>query len=76
MSTKVSALKQAASEFKKAMGPHRYGVNGKPFVCQLCGHDRFKFGSSIVGLYWLACAECSHIEFFAQRPPFLDDNAA
>jgi hypothetical protein len=75
MSTKVSALKQAVSAFKKAIGPHRYGVNGKPFVCQLCGYDRFKFGTGakILGLYWLACAECSHIEFFAQRPPLLPD---
>ena len=78
MSTKTSALKRAASAFKKAMGAHRYGVHGKPFVCQLCGHDRFKVGSgaSVIGLYSLACAECGHVEFFAQTPPVLDDNAA
>ncbi len=78
MSTKVSALKQAVSAFKQAIGPHRCGVNGKPFVCQMCGHDRFKIGTGakILGLYWLACAECSHIEFFAQRPPLLPDKGA
>ena len=75
MSTKGSSLKQAVSAFKKAIGLHRYGVNGKPFVRRLCGHDRFKFGTGakILGLYWLARAECGHVELFAQRPLFLDD---
>ena len=52
-------------------------VDGNPFVCQLCGHDSFKFGTGakILGLYWLACAECGHVELFAQRPPLLDDAA-
>jgi len=78
MSTKASTLKRAATAFARAMGAKRYGVHGKPFVCQLCGHDRFKLGSgaSIIGLYSLACAECSHVEFFGQTPPVLDDNAA
>ena len=78
MSTKVSALKRAATAFKKAMGAQRYGVHGKPFVCQFCGHERFKLGSGakILGLYSLACAECGHVEFFAATPPVLDDNAA
>jgi hypothetical protein len=78
MGTKVSALKRAARAFAKAMGAQRYGVHGKPFVCQLCGHDRFKLGSdiSMIGLYSLACDECSHVEFFAQVPPLLDEDAA
>jgi hypothetical protein len=78
MSTKASPLKRAVSAFKKAMGAHRYGVHGKPFVCQLCGHDRFKVGKggAIIGLHSLACAECGHLEFFEATPPILDDNAA
>jgi hypothetical protein len=76
MSTKVSPQKPAVSAFKKG-GPQRYRVNGKPLVCQLCGHNRFKFGTGaeILGLFWLACAECGHVEIFAERPPFLDDAA-
>jgi hypothetical protein len=79
MSTKTSALKRAASAFKKAMGPQRYGVHGKSFICQFCGHDRFKKrdgGVSIFGLSGLTCAECSHVEFFNIMPPVLDDDAA
>jgi hypothetical protein len=74
MSTKVSALKRFAGAFQKMVEAKRYGVHGKPFVCQLCGHERFKLGSdiSIIGLYSLACDECSHVEFFAQVPPLLD----
>ena len=56
MSTNKSPLKRAESAFKKAMGPKKYGVHGKPFVCQLCGCDRFKVGrsGSIIGLHSLA----------------------
>jgi hypothetical protein len=77
MSTKASPLKRAVRAFKKEIGPHRYGVKGKPFVCHLCGHDRFRFGTGakILGLYWLACAECGHVEFFEQHPPLLDEAA-
>jgi len=77
MNTKASTLKRATTAFKKAMGAQRYGVNGKPFVCQFCGHDRFKLGSgaSLIGLHSLVCAECSHVEFFAATPPILDDSA-
>jgi hypothetical protein len=77
--TKASPLKRAVGAFKKAIGPQRYGLRGKPFVCQFCGHDRFKKrdqGVSIFGLSALACAECSHVEFFNILPPVLDDNAA
>jgi hypothetical protein len=78
MSTKTSPLKRAVGAFKKAMGAQRYGVHGKPFVCQLCGHDRFKVehGVKIIGFNSLVCAECGHVEFFATTPPILDDNAA
>jgi hypothetical protein len=78
MSTKTSTRKRAATVFARAWGAKRYGVHSKPFICQLCGHDRFKLGSgaSIMGLYSLTCAECSHLEFFGQTPPVLDDNAA
>ena len=76
MSTKASSVKRAIT-YAKSVGAKRYGVHGKPFVCQLCGHDRFKLGSSgsLVGLYSLACAECYHLEFFGQKPPVLDDSA-
>jgi len=77
MSTKASTLKRAATAFAKAMGAKRYGVRGKPFVCQFFGHDRFKLScASIIGLWTLACAECCHVEFFAQTPPVLNDNAS
>jgi hypothetical protein len=78
MSTKVSALKRFASAFAKSVAAKRYGVHGKPFVCQLCGHDRFKLGGdiSMIGLYSLACGECSHVELFAQVPPLLDKDGA
>jgi transcription elongation factor Elf1 len=78
MSTKESALKRTVSAIKKAMEPRRYGVHGKPFVCQLCGHDQFNFGSgaSILGLYTLACADCGHLECFATQQPILADDAA
>jgi hypothetical protein len=79
MSTKPSPLKRAMSAVKKSMGPQQYGLRGKPFVCQLCGHDQFttKTDSSLVGshilvgLYALACADCGHVEFFAKLPPVL-----
>ncbi len=78
MSTKTSVRERAATLFVKAVGPHRYGVHGKPFVCWLCGHDRFRLGSdiSLLGLYSLACDECSHVELFAWPPPVLADDAA
>jgi hypothetical protein len=78
MSTKASTLKRVADAFQKARGAQRYGVRGKPFICQLCGHDRFKLGNGafILGLYSLACAECGHVEFFAAAPPILDEVAA
>ena len=79
MSTKISALKRATSAFKKAIGPKRYGVHGKPFICQFCGHDRFKVlggNISVLALFSFACAECGHVELFATKPPVLDDNAA
>jgi len=78
MSTKSSVLKRAVTLLVKAVEPHRYGVHGKPFICRLCGHDRFKPGSdiSMLGLYSLACDECSHVELFAWPPPVLADDAA
>jgi transcription elongation factor Elf1 len=77
MSTKASALKRAASAFKKAMAPQRYGVHGRSFTCQICGHDRFHVGSEAFSrLRYLACAECGHVEFFAATPPILDENVA
>jgi hypothetical protein len=78
MSTKVSAQKRATTAYKRAMGAQRYGVHGKPFVCQFCGHDQFKWlgNISILILHSLACAECGHVELFKALPPVLDGNAA
>jgi hypothetical protein len=79
MNTKPSALKRAANAFKKAIGPKRYGVQAKPFVCQFCGHDRFKTlggNVSILALYSLACSECGHVELFAAKPPVINDHDA
>ena len=72
MSTTTSPLKRAVNAAKNAMGPQQYGLHGKPFVCQLCGHDRFT--SSLIlmfSLHTLACAECGHVEFFAKHPPLI-----
>jgi hypothetical protein len=80
MSTTTSALKRAAGAFTKTiLDGQRYGVHGKAFVCQLCGHDHFKLGggrSSITALHTLECGVCGHVEFFAKSPPLLKDNAA
>ncbi len=53
--------------------PRQYGLRGKPFICPLCGHDRFTVGDdrSLLGLYTLACADCGRVEFFAKPPPVL-----
>jgi hypothetical protein len=75
MSTKVSALKRAVKALKEAIEPEprQYGLRSKPFVCPLCGHDRFTFRNdrSITGLYLLACADYSRVEFFVKPPPVL-----
>lgn len=79
MSTKPSPLKRAANAFKKAIGPKRYGVHGKPFICPFCGHDRCTRrdgGVNLIALNALACAECSHVELFVHMPPVLDNEAA
>ena len=74
MSAKVSALKRAVKVAKQAMRPGQYGVDGKPFVCLLCGHDRFALGPNlyILSLRTLACADCGHVEFFVKLPPMID----
>jgi hypothetical protein len=73
MSTKTSPLKRAISAAKNAIGPQQYGVRGKPFTCQLCGHDRFTPGPHIIvlSMHTLACSDCGHVEFFAKHPPLL-----
>jgi len=72
MSKKILALKRALNAAKNAMGPQQHGVHDKPFVCGCCGHDRFTVGAILIlQLHTLICAECSHIEFFAKRPPML-----
>lgn len=70
MSTKLSTLKRAIGAAKKAMGPQQYGVQGKPFVCRFCGHDRFNVKQiPLLLMHTLDCAECGHAEFFSQPPP-------
>jgi hypothetical protein len=56
------------------MGPHRYGTPDKPFVCQLCGHDRFKVGDyvGLLGMHTLVCAGCNHVEFFTKAPETIE----
>ena len=72
MSTKTSAFKRAANAAKNALGPQKHGVRDRPFICGCCGHDRLTVGASpILELHTLICAECSHIDFFAERPPVL-----
>jgi len=69
MSKQTSALKRAVKAVKDAMGPQRYGPHGKPFVCHLCGHDRFTYGvAPVIVMHTLACADCGHVEFFAKKP--------
>ncbi len=72
-------MKRALGAFMKAKGPQRYGVHGKPFVCQLCGHDRFmpQFLAGFIGCCALVCTECGHVELFAlHSPPILDEKAS
>jgi hypothetical protein len=73
MSTKPSPIKRAVNAAMNAIGPKQYGVHGKPFVCQLCGHDRFTSGPRIMilAMRTLACADCGHVEFFAKLPPLI-----
>jgi hypothetical protein len=70
MTKNKSPLTRAFKAARQAMGPQRYGTHGKPFVCQLCGQDRFKVGNYIglLGMHTLICAGCSHVEFFASTP--------
>jgi hypothetical protein len=64
MTSKASPLKHALKAVKKAMQPQRYGTSRKPFVCHLCGHDRFGIGQILEGMQTLVCADCGHVEFF------------
>jgi len=77
MSTKISPLKQAVGAFEKAIGSHQYGVDGIVFVCPVCGHNHFKWGTGakVLGSYWFACAGCGHVEPFAQQPSFSEEEA-
>ncbi len=69
MSKQTPALKRAFKAARETMEPQRYGPNGKPFICGLCGHDRFTYGlAPVIVLHTLACADCGHVEFFAKRP--------
>jgi transcription elongation factor Elf1 len=66
------ALKRAAKAAKKAMGPTRYGVNGKAFVCPCCGYDQFRESvAPMIALHTLVCAQCGHVQFFEKTPPVL-----
>jgi hypothetical protein len=71
MNTKTSPLRRALKAAKEAMGPQRYGPDGRPIVCHCCGHDRFTIAPSIVTWYTLACAECGHLEFFLKKPEWI-----
>jgi hypothetical protein len=74
MTTKASALKRAFKAATDVLGPQRYGRPDKPFVCGLCGHDRFKVGDYIglLGMHTLVCPGCSHVEFFTKAPKTID----
>jgi transcription elongation factor Elf1 len=71
MATKITALKRAFQAAKQAMGPQRYGANGKIFSCAMCGHDKFNTGQyvGLLMLHTIICAECGHAEFFDKAPP-------
>jgi hypothetical protein len=74
MTTKASPLKRAIKAATQAMGPQRFGTRDKPFVCQLCGHDRFKVGDyvGLLGMHTLICAGCNHVEFFTKAPKTIE----
>ncbi len=71
MSTKITAFKRAVKAAKASMGPQRYGIHGKPFVCLLCGHDRFNPAPNLLTWNALACAECGRLEFFEKAPELI-----
>ena len=69
-------------------GPHAYVVAGRPVRCSHCDHEKFVPGRALLNtagrtflkLDWadpsasiLVCAECGHIEWFAQAPDPGDD---
>ena len=71
MATRPSSpLKRALKAAKGAMGPQRYGVNGKHIKCSICNCDRFKVGDHIdlFMCHVLVCADCGHIESFTKKP--------
>jgi hypothetical protein len=66
----TSPLKRAITAAKRALGPQRYGLEDRAFVCQMCGHEHFKTGQYIaaVGMHTLVCGECSHVVLFEKMP--------
>ncbi len=77
LQTRIDSMKpikpgEVRAALKRAICPEarQYGVRGRPCICPLCGHDRCAVGDdrSITGLYTLDCADCGHVEFFANAP--------
>jgi hypothetical protein len=78
----LDAVKAGAAGFKEGTAPSEYSVAGRGVRCQHCEHTRFVPGSALLNtagrtffrLDWtdpsatiLVCAECGHIEWFAQK---------
>ena len=73
MNKKVSSLIKAdIRAWKTAFGikdPQKYGLNGKPLACPICGHDRFDILPEVwVANFGLICAECGHVDLFFSMP--------
>lgn len=77
------ALKAGVKGFKEANAPAAYSVAGRQVKCPHCEGTEFAVSSAMLntrartafGLDWadpstsvLICAECGHIEWFAQEP--------
>ncbi len=78
-----NALKAGVTSLAEGTQPCGYSVAGRPVRCAHCGHEEFVPGRALLNtaartffkLDWtdpsatiLVCAECSHIEWFAQEP--------
>ena len=78
-----NALKAGVAGLTEGTEPRAYSLAGKQVRCSHCGHEEFVPGRALLNtaartffkLDWtdpsatiLVCADCSHIEWFAQEP--------
>jgi hypothetical protein len=70
MAKKKSLLQHAIKGVKNAFAPKAYTSRQNPVRCSICDHDLFKQGPDVIilSLHSLICADCSHVEFFDDKP--------